>query len=101
MTATMSQRINSPTRTPDIFDLPQRRRGSTAADRLEFACLFAQREFDRKALHRRGAVEAVAVSRMLENVFGVLGLGDRAAVAEDERVRLDRQRRRRPGVDQF
>src|SRR5688572_27613451 len=70
--------------------------GSTACtdssfdrDGLEAPHGLGQGDFGRQALHARGAEEADDPVRASEYVRGVLGLGDRAAVAEHEDVRVD------------
>src|SRR6266480_7063470 len=98
MIATISQRINSPTRIPDMFFLPWSRR-SPRADRLEFANLFRERPLHRQALHRGCAIEAMAVAGILHDECGVRGLRDGAAVREHQNVPIDAERCRRPGVD--
>src|SRR5215468_10345216 len=55
-------------------------------DPLELPCLLGQRGLRRQALHAGGAVEAVAVRAMFQDVRGILRHGDRAAVAEHDDV---------------
>ena len=69
------------------------------ADRLEFTNLFRQRPLHRQALHRGGAVEAVALARVFHDEVGVVGLGDGSAMGQHQYVRIDAERRCRPGVD--
>src|SRR5438132_11249788 len=96
--ATMSQRINSPTRFPDIFS--SLGPGALArADRLEFPNLIRERQFHRQALHRGGAVEAVAIAGVPDDEIRVRRGRDRTAMCEHENFRIDAQRSLRPGVD--
>src|SRR5215471_4280742 len=66
-------------------------------DPLELPCLLGQRELRRQALHAGGAVEAVALRAMLQDVGGVVRHGDRAAMAEDDDVGPHGARRGGPG----
>src|SRR5690242_16211696 len=68
-------------------------------DLLELPRLFRECDLRRQPLHARGAVEAVAVGTMLQDVGGVVRHGDRAAVAEDDDVRPHGARRRCPSLD--
>src|SRR5438105_10699613 len=96
--ATMSQRINSPTRFPDIFS--SLGPGALAcADRLEFPNLFRQRNLHRQSLHGGGAVEAVAIACVPDDVIRVGRGRDRTAMREHENLRIDAERRLRPGGD--
>ena len=58
-------------------------------DRLEARDGLGQCDLGRKPLHARGAEEPDDTPSSLEHVGGVLRLGDRPAVAEDEDVRRD------------
>src|SRR5947207_8843049 len=98
--AMISQRINSPTRVPDISSSLWSRR-LPRADRLEFTNLFRQCSLHRQALHRGSTVEAVALARVLHDEIGIIRLGDGAAMGQHEYVRIDAKRRRRPGIDLF
>ena len=71
------------------------------ADRLEFTNLFRQCPLHRQALHRGGAVEAVALARVFHDEVGIRRLGDRAAMGQHQYVRIDAERGRGPGVDLF
>src|SRR5882757_407824 len=96
--ATISQRINSPTKIPDMLpslNFPALSR----ADRLEFAHLIRQRPLHRQALHRRCAVETVAVAGGLHDEIGILRIGNRTAMGQHQNVRVDAECRRSPGVD--
>src|SRR5882757_10144380 len=96
--ATMSQRINSPTRFPDIFS--SLGHGALArADRLEFPYLIRERQFHRQPLHRGGAVEAVAIAGIPDDEIRVVRGRDRTAMREHENFRIDAERRLGPGVD--
>src|ERR1700730_16469222 len=102
-TAMMSQTIRLPRMAADISLPPARRpwvrRGSPLhsalgfPDRFEFCNLIGNGAFDRKALHRRCPVETVATAGARQDIGGVVRLGDRSAVHEDEDIVLDRERR--------
>src|SRR6266850_751434 len=98
--AMISQRINSPTRVPDIFSSFWSRR-LPRADRLEFTNLSGERALDRKTLHRRSAVEAVTFARVFHDEIGIIRLGDGTAVGQNQDVRIDAERRCRPGIYLF
>src|SRR5260364_203071 len=113
MIATISHRISSPIRTPDIRFPPsvlrptRGTRGAAAvgsrgvasdaarprADRLEMSYLLRQRPLHRQPFHRGRAVEAVAVLRMFHDEVGIGGLGDRAAMRQDQDFGIDAERR--------
>src|SRR5215208_466357 len=65
--------------------------GSSSVDgnRLEAAHVLGHRDLGRQALHRRGAEEADDAVGVREDVCGVVGLGNRASVAQDENLRVD------------
>src|ERR1700733_11220442 len=94
----ISHRINSPTKIPDMVPTSSNRR-STPADRLEFTNLLGQRALYRQPLHRRSAIEAVTVTRVLHDESGVRRLGHRPAMRQHQNPGIDRQRRCRPAVD--
>src|SRR3954447_15791968 len=97
-TATISQRINSPTRVPDMF-LSLDLSALSRADSLEFANLIRQCPLDRKPFHRGGAVEAVAIACVPHDEIGIVRIGDRSAMSEHQNVRIDPERGGGPGVD--
>src|SRR5687767_921020 len=106
-TAMMSQRISWPIISPDMdITVPPYApyRGSsapTSADNaLEPARLFRQRDFCRQALHRRRTVKAVATGCSVQDEFGILGRGDGATMDQNDRLRIDFERRFRPGLDE-
>ena len=63
------------------------------AQLLESLHVLGHGHLGRQPLHARGAVEAGDALRAVEHVLGVLGLGDRAAVAEHDHVGPHRDRR--------
>src|SRR6266700_3129389 len=98
ISATISHRLNSPTRMPDMVSTSRNRRGSRA-DRLEFSNLFRQRPLDRKPLHRGSSIKAVTIAGVLHDECGIRRLGHRSAMREHDDLRIDAKGRRRPGVD--
>src|SRR3954451_16907138 len=96
--ATISQRINSPTRVPDMF-LSLDLSASSRADRLEFANLIRQSPLDRESFHRGGAVEAAAIACVPHDEIGIIRIGDWSSVGEHQNVRIDAERGEGPGVD--
>src|SRR6478735_5799289 len=66
---------------------------SSDGDRLEAAHVLGHRDLGGQALHRGGAEEAGDPLGALDDVGGVVRLGDRAAVAEDEDVGAHPSRR--------
>ena len=59
---------------------------SGVGERLEAAHVLGHRDLGRQALHARGAEEPDDALGALQHVPGVLGLGQRAAVAEHDHV---------------
>src|SRR5215212_1060357 len=59
---------------------------SSVGERLEAAHVLGHRDLGGQALHRGGAEEADDALGAVEHVLGVLGLGERAAVAQHDHV---------------
>src|SRR4051794_1353110 len=72
-----------------LIALPPWRVGRSDANRLETAHVLGHRDLGGQPFHRRGAEEADDSLGLSDHVGGVLGLGDRAAVAEDEDLGVD------------
>ena len=79
-------------RSTAFFGVPASRRQPDALERPD---LLGDRALGRQALDRAGAVEAVDAAAVRDDVLRVGRLGDRAAVADDEDVRIRRRARRR------
>src|SRR6266478_5544847 len=72
----------------------------SSADLLELPGRLGQRHLGRQPLHAGGAVEAVALPAVLEDVARVRRARDRSAVAEHVDVPRHRPGGRRPRIDQ-
>src|SRR3546814_21008770 len=72
---------------------------SATADGIEGPGLLSQCHFGRQALHRGGAVEAVAGFGVVQHGGGVLQHGDGAAIPQAADVGLHLPGGGRPGVD--
>src|SRR5262245_24460523 len=79
---------------------PVMRRPLSPSNPLELPGRLGQRHLRRQALHAGGAVEAVALPAISQDVARVGRPGDRAAVAENDHVPVHRPGRRRPRLDE-